>query len=341
MRIFGHALRTTAIAALIAAAPSADTRSPASVTGPARFGGELSVMTYNVHGVPWPVAWGRPTDLARIAATLRGLRTAGRNPQIVLLQEAFTSDARAIGRAAGYRYIVDGPGEYAASPQPPGPGDVRFAAVASWSHGEGIGPFVGSGLQLLSDFPIVEAHVMAYPRFACAGFDCLANKGAVLARIRLPGQSDPIDVVTTHLNSRRASDVADDRSNHAHGRQLECLTAFIRRYHDPRNALIVAGDFNAGQTEARRADLIDHAARDWSFGIPMNSAYAAAEGLRLPLSADARRSERGGRDWEFFAPGRDIDVALRRIEVPFGHAADGSMLSDHVGYAAVFALTRT
>ena len=339
MRIFGYALRTMAVAALIAAAPSADTRDPTPPSGPARFDGDLSVMTYNIHGLPWPMAWDRPADFARIAATLQTLRATGRNPQIVLLQEAFTSDAQAIGRAAGYRYIVDGPGEGAASAQPPAPADLRFAAAESWSHGEGIGKWVGSGLQILSDFPIVGAHAMVYPGYACAGFDCLANKGALLVRIRLPGGGDPVDIVTTHLNSRRASDVPDERSNHAHDRQLACLTAFIRRFHDPRDALIVAGDFNAGQTQARRSDLTERA-RSWSLGAPVSNAYAAAERLRLPLSADARLSERRGRDWEFFAPGRNTDVALRRIEVPFGHAADGSMLSDHVGYAAVFAFQR-
>ncbi|WP_176598136.1 MULTISPECIES: endonuclease/exonuclease/phosphatase family protein [Sphingobium] len=339
MRIFGYALRTMAVAALIAAAPSADRRDPPPPAGPPRFGGELSVMTYNIHGLPWPMAWGRPADFARIATTLQRLRTERRNPQIVLLQEAFTSEARTIGRAAGYRYILDGPGEDAASLQPPAPADLRFAAAESWSHGEGIGKWVGSGLQILSDFPIVGAHAMVYPGYACAGFDCLANKGAMLVRISLPGGGDPVDVVTTHLNSRRASDVPDERSNQAHDRQLACLTAFIRRFHDPRDALIVAGDFNAGQTQARRGDLIGQA-RSWSLGAPADNAYAAAARLHLPLSADARLSARRGRDWEFFASGRDTDVALRRIEVPFGHAADGSMLSDHVGYAAVYALRR-
>lgn len=87
----------------------------------------------------------------------------------------------------------------------------------------------------------------------------------MLVRISLPGGGDPVDVVTTHLNSRRASDVPDERSNQAHDRQLACLTAFIRRFHDPRDALIVAGDFNAGQTQARRGDLIGQA-RSWSLG---------------------------------------------------------------------------
>lgn len=340
LRLSGYALRTMAVAALLAAAPSAGTRSPPPRIDPIRFNGDLSVMTYNIHGLPWPLAWGRPADFSRIAATLQMLRAQGRNPHVIVLQEAFTSEAQALGRVAGYRYVADGPDEDAASAEPPAPADLRFAAGESWSHGEGIGKYVGSGLQILSDFPIVSVRGMVFPSFACAGFDCLANKGALLARISLPGRPDPVDIVTTHLNSRRASRVDDARSNHAHTLQIACLTGFIRRYHDPRDPLIVAGDFNAGQTPERRRDLVIHATRVWSSGMPVNNAYAAAEGLHLPLSADARLSERRARDWEFFAPGRDTDVTLRRIEVPFGHAADGSMLSDHVGYTAVFALQR-
>lgn len=345
MRIFPFTLRAIALAALIAAVPSAGTRIapppvPPPPIPPVAFDGTLPVMTYNIHGLPWPLAWGRPADFTRMAARLRMARAQGRNPHIVLLQEAFTSEAQAIGRAAGYRYIAVGPDDAAVSSQHPTPADLRFAAGESWFHGEGIGKYAGSGLMILSDYPIVSIHRMAFPAFACAGFDCLANKGAMLVQIRLPGHSDPVDVVTTHLNSRRASDVADARSNHAHSLQIASLTAFIRQWHDPRDVLIVGGDFNAGQTMERRSDLTSHAARDWSFGAPVNNAYAAAEEQHLPFPADARLSERRARDWEFFAPGRQTAIALRRIEIPFGHDADGRMLSDHVGYTAVYAITQ-
>ena len=338
MRILTWTVPMIAAAALVAAAPSANTRGAAPRTEAVHFDGTLSVMTYNIHGLPWPLAWGRPADFDRIAATLRDMRAAGRNPHVVLLQEAFTDDAKAIGRAAGYPYVADGPDDRATNGATPVGAQQRFAADESWVHGEGIGKYVGSGLQILSDYPIVAVHRMAFPRFACAGFDCLANKGAMLVRVSLPGQAEPVDVVTTHLNSRRASDVSDARSNEAHSLQIASLTAFIRQWHDPRDPLIVGGDFNAGQTSGRRIDLTDHAARDWSFGAPMNNAYAAAAALHLPFSADARLSQQRARDWEFFAPGQRTTLTLRRIDIPFGHGPDGTMLSDHVGYTATYAL---
>ena len=45
----------------------------------------LSVMTYNVNGLPWPIALGRDAALGRIADRLAGMRRAGRQPHIVLL----------------------------------------------------------------------------------------------------------------------------------------------------------------------------------------------------------------------------------------------------------------
>lgn len=336
MRIFPSTLRPVVIATLIAALPAAGSSGAPQRFAPVRFDGGLSVMTYNIHGLPWPLAWNRPAGFSRIAATLRSMRARGDNPRIVLIQEAFTADAQAIGREAGYRYVADGPDDDAVNSAPPPFAEKRFAADQSWSHGEGVGKFVGSGLMILSDFPIVGVHRMVFPRYACAGFDCLANKGALLARISVPGRPDPIDIVTTHLNSRRASDVADARSNHAHSLQLASLSAFIRQWHDPRDPLIVGGDFNAGQTAERRSELVDHADRDWSGGAPVDSAYAAAEKQRLRLSRDARLSERGGRDWEFFASGKTGILALRRIDTPFGHDASGTMLSDHIGYVATY-----
>lgn len=340
MPIFGRAVRIAAIAALVAVAPSTDSHSLPQPAAPAPFNGQLSVLTYNIHGVPWPVAWGRPADFTRIAATLQSLRTQGRNPHIVLLQEAFTNEAQAIGRAAGYRYIAQGADDDASSDLAPSPADLRFAAQDSWLHGEGIGKYVGSGLQILSDYPIVNVRRMVFPAFACAGFDCLANKGALLARIRLPGQADPVDVITTHLNSRRASLVSDARSNRAFSVELTDLSRFIRQNHDPRNALIVAGDFNAGQTPERRAALVDQATHDWAAGAVVGNAYDAAQSEGIPLSADAQLSRRRARDWEFFAWGAKMNVALRGITTPFGHDASGAMLSDHVGYAAIFGISR-
>src|SRR6478735_10191093 len=57
----------------------------------------LSILTYNVHGLPWPIASNRSKSLRRIADRLAALRRMGLQPSIVVLQEAFTTDAKDIG----------------------------------------------------------------------------------------------------------------------------------------------------------------------------------------------------------------------------------------------------
>jgi endonuclease/exonuclease/phosphatase family metal-dependent hydrolase len=335
------ALGASIMASSIAASSLVDNQNAPPIGQSPGFDGTLSVMTYNIHGVPWPVDWGRPAELLRIAETLRGLRSQRRNPHIVVLQEAFTQDAQAIGREAGYPYIAEGPSLTMTNADAPTSADRKFASQASWAKGEGMGKYVGSGLQILSDYPIVGLRRMVYPAFACAGYDCLANKGAMLASIALPDRRDPIDIVTTHLNSRHASGVPEERSIFAFRRQLGCLTDFIRAAHDQRRALIVAGDFNVGKAETRRAELLKQVRARWVQHGDIDDVYGEATRMGMQLSADARFSHRHARDWEFFTPGRSTDLELIRLDVPFGHSADGSMLSDHVGYTALFALSRT
>src|SRR4051812_39302953 len=88
----------------VASACGVPREAPMFVANARPFDGTLSLLTYNIEGAPWPFAWNRPAAFVRIADRLRMLRRSGRNPQIVVLQEAFSEGARAIGRETGYRY---------------------------------------------------------------------------------------------------------------------------------------------------------------------------------------------------------------------------------------------
>lgn len=296
----------------------------------------FSVLTYNVEGLPWPIASGRADDLVAIADRLRDLRATGQAPNVVVLQEAFTTEARAVGRKAGYRYIVDGPSADHAVPAGTDTGNPAFNAAARWWSGETEGKMLGSGLQLLSDYPIVEIRRMVFPAGDCAGYDCLANKGALLVRVAVPGLATPVDIVTTHLNSRTASGVAKSRADRAYARQVDLLTGFVEKARDPRNPLIVAGDFNLGKTPVRRAALFGQIERRWSAAGSVRNAFGQAVRDRLPMPQDAIATARRAKDWQFFAPGHAAALELTGIAVPFGREPDGDMLSDHVGYIAYF-----
>ncbi|MGC6328563.1 endonuclease/exonuclease/phosphatase family protein [Rhizorhabdus sp. FW153] len=305
--------------------------------------GALSVMTYNVEGLPWPIRLGREAAFRQIGDRLATLRRQGAQPHIVLLQEAFTEDARAIGRQAGYRFVVDGPGPDLQNRAAPTPADAAFLQKASFFAGERSGKLLGSGLQILSDYPVRSIRRMAFPDFACAGFDCLANKGAVLAMIDIPGSAVPVAVVDVHLNSRRASHVDDDRSLYAFERQVDALEAFLTVNLRPDTPLILAGDFNVGPRPSRTSYFLS---RLHELGSHVRSGMhdalrscATAPGpCGGPLSADAAYSLKRARDWEIVMPGSRMAIDVAGISVPFGHDAAGDMLSDHVGYIAHYRL---
>lgn len=312
---------------------------PAYPAVAAPFDGTISILTYNIKGLPWPAGVGRSRQLRRIGERLAALRQAGHAPAIVVLQESFTAEAQSLGHEAGYRYVVNGPSAEDLNTKDISANDRTFAQSSHWWLGETHGKFVGSGLQILSDYPIAASRRVAFPSIACAGFDCLANKGALFATILIPGASSPIDVVTTHLNSRRASWTADARNIYAYKRRVVVLSQFIERNRDPRRPLIVAGDFNVGSAHSRQTALTTAAARHWGSSLPIRSAYDQYVRQGGCLNDDAAFLRRRARDWQFYIAGSAGDLALTGVEVPFGGHRTGTMLSDHVGYVARYRIS--
>ena len=307
---------------------SAPPKASAGFVRRVQYVGTLSVLTYNVKGLPWPVAVGRGAAIQEIGARLRRLRADGKAPHVLLLQEAFTADAKAIGAAAGYRYVAMGP----TSDQLPS--NSTGIGAGNWWRGETEGKFVGSGLEIASDFPIIAVQRLAFGQHTCAGYDCLANKGALLVRIRVPGVNVPIDVLDTHLNSRHASGVSDGRADRAYAMQIMELERFIRGAHDRRAPLVTGEDFNVGRASSRRTALAVALAGSVGNDGPLRDVLhdALARGIDLPR--DARVSMERAKDLQFVSAGAGREIRLSAIHVPFGRESDGSMLSDHIGYVA-------
>lgn len=307
--------------------------------------GELSILTYNVNALPWPLATGRDEAVARIAARLRGLRATGRHPRVVLLQEAFTETAKRIGRDAGYRHVAFGPGLEAAATGRLAASDAAFLAAASPLTGEGLGKFADSGLQILSDYPILSIRRAAFPAHACAGFDCLANKGMVAALIAVPGSRTPVAIINTHLNARKASGVAPGRALQAYRRQWEALDGFRAEVVPPDVPIVLAGDLNVGKSPERLA-LAHAVVGRWlgstagvSSGGVLRACFEPGVRCGRALPRDALRALRHNKDWQVALPKDGVALVPQAIDVPFGAEADGTMLSDHVGYAVRYRLT--
>ncbi len=319
-------LRSAFIAAILMALPSAVYAARER---------QLAVLTYNVHGLPWPLTSGRAADFDRIEQRLLKLRAAGRQPSVVVLQEAFTERAQQIGEHSGYRYVAFGPDHDQRTPEVVNAEDRAFLDTQAARSGETEGKLLGSGLAIFSDYPIEAVRRVAFPGYACAGYDCLANKGALLARVELPGRG-AVEIATTHLNSKGASGAPDARSLYAYRRQIDTLDRFLARARDPRLPLVVAGDFNVGQSAARRSYLVDHA-RGWSAAdlLPTQDALHACAGRNSATwTVDASTILRRGKDWQFFVQGAGSLLSAGGIDVPFGREADGTMLSDHMGFVA-------
>ncbi|WP_380785352.1 endonuclease/exonuclease/phosphatase family protein [Sphingomonas sp. R86521] len=305
---------------------------PAIASDPQRT---VSVLTYNVHGLPWPVAEDRSVSLSAIAAQFRAMRAAHRQPDIVALQEAFVPDAKAIGIAAGYRYIAFGaPAEAAADATTAN--DRRFVAEGSMFRGERVGKHVGSGLAIFSDYPILAVRRVSYP--VCAGYDCLANKGAMAALIAIPGVARPVTVINTHLNSNGATGVSQPRALYAYRRQIDLLSSFIGSVARPETSILVAGDFNVGKDIARRRYFAEH-----MFGGPVALTGGSLQcrmsrACLVSQPADIAISTGRAKDWLMYHASNALSIRPLGLSAPFGRDAANAMLSDHIGVMLTYAL---
>ncbi|MDB5713694.1 MAG: endonuclease/exonuclease/phosphatase [Sphingomonadales bacterium] len=333
-----------ALSALLSIAGQAQSQvpTPYALAAPAT---SLTLLSYNVHGLPWPLTSGRPAAFAQIAERLRDMRRTGTQPAVVALQEAFTTSAKQIGEAAGYRYIVKGPSAADRSAIAMTATDRKFASGASWLNGETLGPVEDSGLEIMSDYPILSVRSAVFPRFACAGYDCLANKGVLLVTVKIPGQALPVEIATAHMNSRGASGVGDDRTGYAYQRQVDALAAFFRANSNPALPLIFAGDFNIGKALSRQVALRSRAGNWWGTPDPTLARGAlrvCMEGVvkKVTDRTDAQTALRRAKDWQFPVNTPRLALVPSHVFVPFGTEADGTMLSDHIGYSVRYDFRR-
>ncbi len=204
--------RAVAILCLISAPLAAGAREPI----------EISVLTYNIHGLPSWIA--RDDPPARIPLILEKAAAY----DIVLLQEDFAYHDVVVANAK-HPHLFRGNGGWA--------------------------PLLeGAGLTILSRFdssgaPLREAYGVCNGHLGAAN-DCLGNKGFLMTRLALPNGAT-IDVWDTHLDAG-----ASDGDHRARVAQLERLAAAIESQSAGR-ALLVGGDFNLEWDTARDRALLE------------------------------------------------------------------------------------
>jgi endonuclease/exonuclease/phosphatase family metal-dependent hydrolase len=296
----------------------------------------VSVLTYNVAALPWPVRSGTARAMARIKRAM-AMQFADERPDFLLLQETFVPSASRIPRDLGYRNVVQGPARRLRPTLEMDPASPEFVKGGRRSRGERLGRLVDSGLMLATDHAIVDIVVEPFGRDSCAGFDCLANKGMMLATIHLPELPEPLFVLNTHLQSREYSGVPDGRSLYAHRRQVREMEAFLKRHWRGRGPLIYGGDFNARASPDRFHFKYER--------LPGELAHRFCrenpDRCHVQLSWDSDEPWMDTQDLQGFADGPQVSIEPVAIAAMFDAPVDGKMLSDHDGLLVTYRLRWT
>jgi len=300
---------------------------------------EIDVLTYNIEGLPFPARNNRGPQLREIARRLAEFRASGEGPDIIAFQEVFSQAAAQAVTDTGYRSVVTGPrrrSEQASNTQGALPGRRNVF------RGEIGANFTSAGLAIATDFPIMGVGYMPYARQSCAGFDCLSNKGVLFAEIAIPGVPGVTDVFTTHMQSQRASRVAEDRHAEAHRRQMVELADFIRARSPLTDPVLIGGDFNMRNSDIRHTKF-DRVTAD----AASNNSPASPVGNVHRYCSEHRDTCDVRQDWSddqwfrvqnlhLFQSGSVVKVRPIRVEGMFDGGPSGPVLSDHNGFRVVY-----
>lgn len=292
---------------------------------------KLRVLSYNIQALPPPIKSGKAPLFSRIAELLRERREEGTHPHVVLLQEAFDSKSNVIADTSGYRYVLKGPGRKTDAKR----GKAHWVQQTRKAYVSFTDPqkFMGSGLVILSDYPILEGKHKSFHSDECAGIDCLANKSIQMARIAVPGVSQPVDVINSHFNSHRSAAAPSKVTLAMHKKQTDKLRWFMEKVTDG-NPLIVAGDFNTKQMP--RYEYFDRKIGLLDAGKVCLESYGLC---RIPPTTQQDEILYNTNDKHFFGGSDRITMEPSFIERNFDEKLDGKELSDHLGYEVHYSLT--
>jgi endonuclease/exonuclease/phosphatase family metal-dependent hydrolase len=312
----------------------AGARAAAAGAQPGLASATLKILTFNVEGLPWPAKRHRPPRLREIGRELAEMRAKGNAPDVVFLQEAFSTEAARIGARAGYRNYLKGPSSHTRRPPTsanadPGLVDKRKRTKGEWR------PILSSGLYILSDLPLVAVDREPFRSRECAGFDCLSNKGVMHARLAVPRMPAEIDLFNTHLNSRGHAGVSQERSLKAHSLQVDELHRYIEAKWDKAHPLIFGGDLNMRHATARFA----HFAHVMPYTLVHQFCLRKDSGCEVKMSWDGDEPWMDIEDLQGFESGGGVSVQPVRVEAMFDQPWHGETLSDHDGFLVTYRLS--
>lgn len=293
----------------------------------------ISVLTYNVAGLPWPIRSGTRRAMARIR-TAMDKAFAEQRPDILLLQEAFIPAATRLPGDVGYRNFVRGPTRLSRSTLELDRLETGFLKGRRRLKGERFMKVVNGGLVLGTDHRVEGNVVEPFRRRSCAGFDCLSNKGVMLTTIRLPDVPEPLYILNTHLNSRGSTGVSDERSLYAHQQQAREIREVLDRDWRGQGPLIYAGDFNARNAPDRFEFKDDQIPGEWAHRYCHENRAECV----VTMSWDSDEPWMDTQDLQGYADGPRISVRPLAIMALFDAPVDGRPLSDHDALLVLYRL---
>jgi hypothetical protein len=263
-------------------------------------GEDVSVVSYNVHGLPSWIA--RDDPESRMPAIGRLLARY----DVALVQEVWGFHPL-LGSAVGAP--IQREGNAARTP--------LLGRLSFFCGG------CGAGLSFFAELPRERMTAFAAePYDLCADWlfganDCWATKGFVFARLRFASGAE-VDFYDTHLE---AGDGEDDFV--VRGEQLEKLRAFVAERSAGR-AVILGGDLNLSWDEPRARTLVER--------------FAGALDLRDTGARPRDRSRWPKRiDWILYRDGADLSLSVLEAGEERSFVRDDAPMSDH---PAVFARFR-
>jgi endonuclease/exonuclease/phosphatase family metal-dependent hydrolase len=184
-------------------------------TGNPGGGLSLRLVTYNIWGLPSWMTGARSGRYPRIAHELERL-----DPDIILLQEVWTAEARKSAPATGRWCLARAAGQH------------TF--------------FQQSGLVTLSRFPVIGGEFYPFSRAMLP--DSFVNKGALKVTLRLPTGA-VVNVWNVHLQDGGSLDVR--------GSQVRQLVSRVEAAEDGQIADLIGGDFNCTPESALYGELVN------------------------------------------------------------------------------------
>jgi len=292
----------------------------------------LDVLTYNIEGLPSPARKGRTPFLQKIGEHLAELRASGNAPDVVMFQEMFSKAAAKGVVGADYPSLAVGPSRTQRREMTP----LGSAEGKRKPRKGEIGMhFSSGGLAITSEYPIVLQTAEPFSKHACAGFDCLSNKGVLFARIAVPGLPDPVDLFDTHMNSQKSSKVNVERRDSAHAVQTRELKAFVVEIGNFTNPAIAGGDFNMRGNDERYQTFKP----EKHYTLVHQYCLEHKGTCKVRVSWDGDEPWMDTQDLLYFHDGNRVTVRPVRVETMFDGRPNSPKLSDHDGFRVLYELS--